>query len=45
VAGDAAKSKLVQSIQLGKMPKRGTKLTAEQVQLFTDWVNAGAQDN
>jgi uncharacterized membrane protein len=45
VAGDAANSPLIQSIQSGKMPKRGTKLTADQVQLFVDWVNAGAQNN
>jgi uncharacterized membrane protein len=44
-AGDAANSKLVQSIQSGKMPKRGTLLTAAQLQLFVDWVNAGAKNN
>jgi uncharacterized membrane protein len=45
VAGDAANSKLVQSIQSGKMPKRGNPLTADQVQLFVNWVNAGAMNN
>jgi uncharacterized membrane protein len=45
VPGDAAHSKLVQSVQSGKMPKRGTKLTPEQIQLLVDWVNAGAQNN
>lgn len=44
-AGDAAASKLVASVQSGKMPKRGTKLTAEQLQLLVDWVNAGATNN
>lgn len=44
-AGDAAASKLVASVQSGKMPKRGAKLTAEQIQLLVDWVNAGAVDN
>jgi len=28
-----------------KMPKRGPKLTPDQVQLITDWVNQGALDN
>jgi mono/diheme cytochrome c family protein len=45
VAGDAANSKLVQKIQSGSMPKRGTKWTAAQLQLLVDWVNAGAQNN
>jgi mono/diheme cytochrome c family protein len=43
--GDAAASKLVQAIQSGKMPKRGAKWTADQIQLLVDWVNAGAQNN
>jgi len=42
---DAAKSKLIQSVQSGKMPKRGDKLTAAQVKLLVDWVNAGAANN
>ena len=45
VASDAANSLLVQKIQSGSMPKRGTKLTPGQLQLFVDWVNAGAQNN
>jgi len=45
VPGDAAQSKLIQSVQSGKMPKRGDKLTAEQIQLLVDWVNAGATNN
>jgi uncharacterized membrane protein len=44
-AGDATKSALVISVQSGKMPKRGTKLTADQLQLLLDWVNAGAPNN
>ena len=43
--GDAANSLLVQKIQSGSMPKRGTKLTPAQLQLFVDWINAGAQNN
>jgi len=45
VPGDAANSKLIQSVQLGKMPKRGTKLTPDQIKLLVDWVNAGAKNN
>lgn len=45
VPGDATQSKLIQSVQSGKMPKRGAKLTAEQIQLLVDWVNAGAANN
>jgi uncharacterized membrane protein len=43
--GDAANSKLVQSVQSGKMPKRGAKLTPDQIQLLVSWVNAGAKNN
>lgn len=45
VPGQADSSKLVQAIQSGKMPKRGTKWTADQLKLLVDWVNAGAQNN
>jgi uncharacterized membrane protein len=45
VPGQADASKLVQAIQSGKMPKRGTKWTPEQLKLLVDWVNAGAQNN
>jgi mono/diheme cytochrome c family protein len=45
VAGDAANSSLVNLISSGKMPKRGPKLTPEQVQLIIDWINQGALNN
>jgi cytochrome c5 len=45
VPGDAANSVLVQKIQAGKMPKRGTKWTSDQLQVLVDWINAGAQNN
>jgi uncharacterized membrane protein len=45
LAGNATGSKLVSMVQSGKMPKRGTKLTAEEIQLLLDWVNAGATNN
>ena len=44
-AGDPDNSKLVQMIVAGKMPKKGPKLTAEQLQLIKDWIKAGAKDN
>ena len=43
--GDAANSLLVEMVAEQKMPKRGPKLTPDQVQLITDWVNQGALDN
>ncbi len=43
--GNAADSFLVQQVVEGEMPKRGPKLTAEQIQIITDWINAGALNN
>lgn len=43
--GNANDSYLVQQIIDGEMPKRGTKLTDEQIQIITDWVNQGALNN
>jgi len=42
---DAAGSKLVEVISNGRMPKNATPLTAEEIQLISDWINAGALDN
>lgn len=44
-AGDANNSLLIQLVSDGTMPKRGPKLTPDQVQLITDWINQGALDN
>ncbi len=44
-AGNAADSSLVEMIVSQKMPKRGPKLTPDQVKLITDWVNQGALNN
>ena len=44
-AGDAVNSQLVEMVATQEMPKRGPKLTPDQVQLITDWVNQGALDN
>jgi Planctomycete cytochrome C len=43
--GDPANSLLVQMIVQGKMPKNGPKLLPRQIQIITDWVQAGAPDN
>jgi len=45
IPGDAANSSFVTLSAEGKMPKRGPKLTPAEVQLLTDWVNAGAPNN
>lgn len=45
IAGEANDSLLVQKITAGKMPKRGPKLTPTQIQIITDWINAGALNN
>ncbi len=43
--GDAANSLFISLSAEGKMPKRGPKLTPAEIQLLTDWVNAGALNN
>lgn len=43
--GNPNDSYLLQQIIDGEMPKRGPKLTAEQILIITDWINAGAPNN
>jgi hypothetical protein len=43
--GDADNSLLVQLVVSQRMPVGGTKLTPEQIQLITNWINQGALDN
>jgi hypothetical protein len=43
--GNSADSFLVQQVTKGKMPKRGPKLTTAQIQIISDWINAGATNN
>jgi mono/diheme cytochrome c family protein len=43
--GSVAESLLVELVAEGKMPKRGDKLTPEQVKLISEWVAAGALNN
>jgi hypothetical protein len=45
VAGNSADSLLVQQLVNGKMPKRGPKLTAAQIKIISEWIDAGAQNN
>lgn len=45
VAGNSVDSFLVQQLVKGKMPKRGPKLTAGQIQIISDWIDAGALNN
>lgn len=45
IPGDPANSLLIQMIQAGKMPKRGPKLTPDQLQILVDWITAGALNN
>ena len=43
--GNAEDSFLIQQLLEGEMPKRGTKLTLEQIQIIINWINAGALNN
>jgi hypothetical protein len=45
VTGNSADSYLVQLVSDGEMPKRGPKLTVGQIQIISDWINAGALNN
>lgn len=45
LAGNSADSLLVQLVADGEMPKRGSKLTPEQIQTISEWIDAGASNN
>jgi mono/diheme cytochrome c family protein len=45
VAGNADNSTLFQQVAQKKMPKRGSKLTDEQVNIIKEWINGGALNN
>ena len=45
VAGNSVDSFLVQQVVKGEMPKRGPKLTPEQIQTISDWIDLGALNN
>jgi cytochrome c553 len=43
--GNAQESELFQKISTGSMPRGGSKLSDIEIQIITDWINAGAIDN
>jgi mono/diheme cytochrome c family protein len=43
--GDPDNSPLVKLAAEGKMPKQGTKLTSEQIEIVRNWVSQGAPNN
>lgn len=45
IVGDGEGSRVVQLIENGSMPLGGTPLTADQIQLFIDWIDEGAENN
>ena len=45
VAGNSTDSYLIQLVTDGKMPKRGSRLTSEQIQTISRWIDAGALNN
>ena len=45
VAGDGEGSLVVKRINGGGMPPGGPPLNADQIQLFIDWINEGAENN
>ena len=45
MAGDGKGSLVVKRIDGGGMPPGGPPLTAEQIQFFIDWIDAGAENN
>lgn len=44
-AGNAASSLLVDVVSTGRMPPSGQGLSAEEIQIIIDWIDAGALDN
>ena len=45
IPGNAAESEIVEEIVSGEMPLGGPPLEPAQIQLFIDWINAGAIDD
>ncbi|MFN8454463.1 MAG: c-type cytochrome domain-containing protein [Anaerolineae bacterium] len=43
--GSIENSYLIELVTNGKMPKKGPRLTPEEVQIITEWVKQGAPDN
>ena len=45
IAGDSVNSLIFEKIESGEMPKRGSNLPAEQLELIRQWINEGALNN
>ena len=45
IPGDGRNSLVVRKIDGGGMPRRRPPLNRDQIQLFIDWIDAGAEDN
>jgi len=45
MAGDSNNSLLFEKIENGEMPKRGSDLTAEQIEIIRQWIDEGALNN
>ena len=43
--GDVEGSYLFEQVSSGKMPKKGDRLTATQIEIIRGWIEAGAQEN
>lgn len=45
IPGDSSSSLLFEKVESGEMPKRGSDLTAEQIELIQQWIDEGALNN
>jgi uncharacterized membrane protein len=45
IPGDSNNSLLFEKVESGEMPKRGSDLTAEQIELIQQWIDEGALNN
>lgn len=45
IPGNAADSNLIQVVVTGRMPRGAAKLSDDEIQIISDWVDAGARDN
>lgn len=45
IPGDSNNSLLFEKVESGEMPKRGSALTAEQIELIQQWIDEGARNN
>lgn len=45
IAGDGANSGIVVSMASGKMPKKGGRMSPEEIELIQRWIDEGARNN